>query len=90
MVLDGTTCELPPIDFSRTICTEGFITRNDRLNEMYIARKMLRFICRKTGLDGWIHFGIMARSRASGDGFHDEIGICHPQEDLKWEGAESV
>jgi hypothetical protein len=86
MALHGTDCELPP-DFSRAICTEGFITRKDESNEMYISRKMLRFICRATLLDGWIHFGIMARSRARGGPFHDEIGICHPQEDLEWKGV---
>ena len=84
--LDGTSCELPDdqYGFSRSICTEGFITPNDQANERYIARKMLAFICRTTNLDGWIHFGIMIRSRVQPIAFHDEIGICHPSTELRF------
>ena len=83
VALDGTSCEVPEYGFDRSICTEGFVTENDRANEMYISRKMLAWICRTTNLDGWIHFGIMARSHAQPSAFHDEIGICHPSTDLQ-------
>lgn len=86
VALDGTSCKLPDdqYGFSRSICTEGFIAPNDQANEMYIARKMLAFICRTTNLDGWIHFGIMTRSRDQPIAFHDEIGVCHPSTDLQF------
>ena len=85
MALDETSCEVPDnqYGFDRSICTEGFVTPNDRANEMYISRKMLAWICRTTNLDGWIHFGIMARAHAHPSAFHDEIGICHPSTDLR-------
>ena len=61
----------------------------DAVDNDYIARKALKFIC-SLGFDGWIHMGIIARARKSsvwipesgnveidaGSSFHDEIGIC--------------
>ena len=79
-------------NFKNTICTEGYMKMEDNADAVdndYIARKALKFIC-SLGFDGWIHMGIIARARKSsvwipesgnveidaGSSFHDEIGIC--------------
>uniref|UniRef100_A0A6C0J9X0 Endonuclease/exonuclease/phosphatase domain-containing protein n=1 Tax=viral metagenome TaxID=1070528 RepID=A0A6C0J9X0_9ZZZZ len=79
--------------YKHTICTEGHLDKEDNsdpIDNDYIARKALKFICSQD-FDGWIHVGMMARARQtkflmpgysspiklnSAQGFHDEIGIC--------------
>ncbi|MHB1953654.1 MAG: hypothetical protein ACYCOU_07860 [Sulfobacillus sp.] len=80
--LDTLSCTLPQAGFPGYICTEGFYDPKDRESDFYLARAMLRLVCQKTGLDGWIHFGIWPRARvingAGAISFHDEIAICDP------------
>lgn len=61
------------------VCTEGYINNEDKVDSMYISRKLLKVFCTKLKLDGWIHYGLLPRSRVYDfEPFHDEIGICNP------------
>ncbi|MHB1953348.1 MAG: hypothetical protein ACYCOU_06325 [Sulfobacillus sp.] len=84
LTLKDLGCDLPDADFPGYICTKGFYDADDHKNDFYVARAMLRLVCQKTGLDGWIHFGIWpvasTKMGAEAFSFQDEIAICRPAE----------
>lgn len=69
-------------EFPLQICTEAFMTESDKKDEFYLSRKILKLICKKFDLDGFISFGILPRARLprardSPMNFHAEIGLCN-------------
>lgn len=70
-------CDVVP-GYTYQICSSGFITAKNRIDEYYISRLVLKFVC-SLGFDGTIHIGMLPRAHMGASGppaFHDEIGIC--------------
>lgn len=65
------------MEFPLQICTEAFMTESDKKDEFYLSRKILKLICKKFDLDGFISFGILPRARDMPMNFHAEIGLCN-------------
>lgn len=77
-------CDVVP-GYTYQICSSGFITAKNRIDEYYISRLVLKFVC-SLGFDGTIHIGMLPRAHMGASGppaFHDEIGICSCLDSLK-------
>jgi hypothetical protein len=79
-------------NYTNQVCSSGFITDKNRMDEYYLSRIVLKFVC-SLGFDGTIHMGMLSKAKWITAGnvivpkaamaFHDEIGICSCSNDLE-------
>ena len=67
-----------------SLCTEGFLTKKHKKTDWYISKRVGMIVCKLTNLDGWIfHSGKV--KRVGSTPFHEEILLCSPKHNLKFE-----